>query len=525
LKTIDGKMANTKTSEFNLSNPVFEHAKSGGSRLAVHAAGVDVTYSEFSELGQRIATWLTKGPEREPGFVGILASRSAMAYAGVLGTCWAGDAYVPLNPKLPEERLAQLIDIIKPVALVADAAGMKALTGRARQAAPARVLTSFDELGPHDSSDRPREVGSEDTAYMIFTSGSTGVPKGVLVPNRAVVHLVKILQEIYEFSPSDRFSKAYNLSFDGSVHDMFTAWNAGASLNAVPASQLTAPLKFIQERQLTVWTSVPSTAVFMERMKMLQAGSMPSLRVSIFSGEPLPVRSALEWQKAAPNSLIDNICGHTECCVFSTLERLTDPPHVTPNRGLVAIGKPLPGLEAAVFDENCNSLPANQQGELALAGPQVAKGYFQDPERTAARFPKIGGKVWYRTGDLVYLDETGIYHHLGRIDNQVKIRGHRIELGEVEAHLAVVCGSDSVATVAWPTDHGSARGIVAFHCVPGITAKGIQEALTKTLPPYEVPYIVRKIDTIPLTENGKVDRRALIEMLEREAGSEVENRP
>lgn len=504
-----------KSRNYNLSNRVFEHSKTDGSRLAVHAGGIDVTYAELSSLAQRIAGWLTAGPARAPGFVGILASRSVTAYAGVLGTCWAGDAYVPLNPKLPEERLAQLIDIIQPVGLVVDASGMKALTGRARSVAPARVLTSFDELPPRVPGDQPREVGAEDTAYMIFTSGSTGVPKGVIVPNRAVAHLVEILQEIYKFSPEDRFSKAYNLSFDGSVHDMFTAWNAGASVNAVPASQLMAPLKFVQERELTVWASVPSTAVFMEQMRMLQPGSMPSLRVSILAGEPLPLRSALAWQRAAPNSVVDNICGHTECCVFSTLERLTDPPHVTPNRGLVAIGTPLPGFEAAVFDEKCKALPPGQQGELALAGPQVAKGYFMDPERTAERFPVIDGKAWYRTGDLVYLDEAGIYHHLGRIDNQVKIRGHRIELGEVEAHLAEVCGSDSVATVAWPLDHGSARGLVAFHCA-GPSAPEIREALMKVLPLYAVPYMVKKLDAIPLTENGKIDRKTLMSMLEQE---------
>jgi acyl-coenzyme A synthetase/AMP-(fatty) acid ligase len=261
---------------------------------------------------------------------------------------------------------------------------------------------------------------------------------------------------------------------------------------------------------------VPSTAVFLERLKMLQPGAFPSLRLTIFSGEPLPLRSALAWQQAAPNSVVDNICGHTECCVFSTLERLTDPPHVTPKRGLVAIGKPLPGFEAAVFDESCKPLEADQEGELALSGSQVALGYFGDAARTAERFPLIDGKVWYRTGDLVYREASGIYHHLGRVDQQVKVRGHRVELGEVEANLAEICGSDSVAAVAWPVDHGSARGIVAFHCVESLAAEDIRDALMRRIPRYAVPQQVLRLASLPLTSNGKIDRKLLVEMLERE---------
>ena len=304
------------------------------------------------------------------------------------------------------------------------------------------------------------------------------------------------------------------MSFDGSIHDMFTCWNAGASLHPVPARQLMAPAKFIQEKQLTMWTSVPSTAVFLERMKMLPPGAFPSLRYTIFSGEPLPVRSAQAWQRAAPNSVVDNICGHTEACCFSTLERLSDPPNVTPKLGLVAVGKPLPGFEAAVFDEACHPLPPGQQGELALAGPQVAQGYFQDPERTAARFPSIDGKTWYRTGDLVVVDELGSYHHLGRIDNQVKVLGHRIELGEVESHLSAICGTDAVAAVAWPVEHGSARGIAAFHCMEGLSAQVIRDKMALRVPRYMVPQQVRRLERIPLTEQGKIDRASLRAMLE-----------
>ncbi len=424
---------------FNFSEPMFQHAQSNGARLALSVGEQNISYSELAVLAQRTAAWLNCGPARPRGFVAILASRSVEAYVGVLGTGWSGDAYVPINPKLPEDRIATLLEIIRPVALITDEGGRKALTGRALEAAPAMVLRSFDELPAHDPDARPRQMEAEDRAYMIFTSGSTGVPKGVVVPLRAIHALVTGLQEIYRFQPHDRFSKAYNLSFDGSIHDMFTCWNAGASLHPVPSRQLMAPARFIQEKQITTWASVPSTAVFLERMKMLQPGAFPSLRYTIFSGEPLPLRSALAWQQAAPNSVVDNILGHTEACCFSTLERLSDPPNVTPKLGLVAVGKPLPGFEAAVFDKDCQPLPPGHDGELALAGPQVALGYFENAERTAARFPKIEGKVWYRTGDLVVLDQVGSLHHLGRIDNQVKVLGHRIELGEVESQLAAIC--------------------------------------------------------------------------------------
>jgi amino acid adenylation domain-containing protein len=503
---------------YNLAGPLFEHARRSPERLALAATDGRVSYGELASLAQRIARWLRSGPPREPGFVGILASRGVMAFAGVLGAGWAGDAYVPLDPKLPEDRLAQLLRITAPAALIVDEAGERALSESLRRFAPPRVLTKLDELPAHDPGDRPAQMQPEDTAYMIFTSGSTGVPKGVLVPARALSHLIRTVQSIYGFGPQDRFSNASNLNFDFSVQDMFLAWNAGASLHPVPASQLMAPARFIREKELTVWSSVPSTAVFLETMGMLGPGAFPTLRHTIFGGEPLPVRSALAWRRAAPDSTVANLCGHTECCVHSTLQWLTDPPCVTPGRGLVAIGKPLPGFEAAVFDENCRALADGVQGELALTGPQVTKGYFQDPERTAARFPAIDGKVWYRTGDLAYRDAGGVYHHLGRVDSQVKIRGHRLELGEVEAALADVCGTDAVAAVAWPVKDGSARGIVAFHCAEAIEEQEVRGQMARRLPAYATPYMVRRIPSLPLTANGKIDRRALLQQLENASG-------
>lgn len=510
--SIDGPTA----PKFNLASPLFQHARQNGKLLALSVDGRSVSYGELAALAQRVARWLTGRPSRPPGFVCILASRSVEAYAGILGTCWAGDTYVPLNPKLPEARLAQLLSMIKPVALVVDDGGLSALTGLALSAAPNRMLTGFGELPPHDPEDRPRPMQAGDIAYMIFTSGSTGLPKGVMIPARAVTCFLNVLSGLYGFRPEDRFSMAHNETFDVSVHDMFSAWNVGASVHVVPATQRMGPLKFIQERQLTVWGSVPSTAVFLERMNMLKPGAFPTLRHTIFAGEPLPLRSAQAWQQAAPNSSVDNLYGPTECTIFSTWERLSDTPHVTRERGTLAIGKPLPGFEAGVLDESCSFIAPGMEGELALSGPQVATGYFQDPERTAERFPVIGGKIWYRTGDLVFQDASGIYHHLGRLDNQVKILGNRVELEEVEKHLREVCGSDMVAAVPWPVEYGSAQGLVAFVSGTACSPSDVKKAMRSRVADYMVPGAIRVLKTLPLNANGKVDRRELERMLAEE---------
>jgi D-alanine--poly(phosphoribitol) ligase subunit 1 len=195
---------------FNFSEPMFRHAQSAGRRLALSVGEQNISYSELAVLAQRTSAWLNRDPNRPRGFVAILASRSVETYVGVLGTGWSGDAYVPINPKLPEDRIATLLEIIQPVALITDEGGRKALTGRALRAAPALVLRNLEDLPAHDPDDRPRQMEAEDRAYMIFTSGSTGVPKGVVVPLRAIHALVAGMQEVYGFQPHDRFSKAYN---------------------------------------------------------------------------------------------------------------------------------------------------------------------------------------------------------------------------------------------------------------------------------------------------------------------------
>jgi acyl-coenzyme A synthetase/AMP-(fatty) acid ligase len=248
-------------------------------------------------------------------------------------------------------------------------------------------------------------------------------------------------------------------------------------------------------------------------MKLLTPGAFPSLRYSLFAGEPLPLNSAVAWQEAAPGSTVENLYGPTEATVVCIGERIGEHPNVTPDRGIIALGQPLPGTAVTVLDSELNPLPPNKPGQIALAGLQVSQGYFEQPELTRQQFRIIAGTRWYLTGDLGYQDSSGAFHHLGRIDNQVKVLGNRVELEEVEMHLREVCQSDMVGALAWPMAHGTAQGLVAFVSGTERSSSQVKQAMEKRVVGYMVPKVVHVLPTLPLNANGKVDRQALLRLL------------
>lgn len=500
----------------NLALPFYQTSLERPDALALYVGGRGYSYAEMRGLAQQVAGWL-RGPRR----VGLLASRTIETFAGVLGSLWAGGAYVPINPTTPEERLLRILETAELDALIVDEAGAQLLTERVAARAPRMILRSLEDLcsaGPEE----PETVAEDALAYVLFTSGTTGTPKGVMIETGSVTHFLAVAQERCDFRATDRFSQMSELTFDASVLDMYSAWGVGGSVHVVPGAQLIAPAKFIREQELTVWFGVPSTAVIMERMKLLKPGAFPSLRVSIFAGEALPVSIALAWKAAAPNSVVENFYGPTELTVDCIAQRVEDPPLVTPKRGTVAIGRAFPGNEAAVVDAELRFVPWETDGELVVAGRQVARGYLGDAKLTAERFPTLEGKRWYRTGDLVRVDADGVFHHLGRIDNQVKVLGNRVELEEVEAHLREITGSDAVAAVAWPWEDGRAMGIAAFHCAAGVSRDAVREAMQKRVPSYMVPSRIVELEALPMSSSsGKVDRKALVQMLEAPAAEKA----
>lgn len=512
---------------FNLAHRFYVWAGKAPQNIALSLHGREHTYAELAWRAQRVAGWVSTKIAAN-NRVGIIGGRSLDTYLSVLGSVWAGATYVPLNPKFPRDRLAALLKRADLAALIVDANGRSLLNNELLQYCPAAILSlggqheqiSGRQIDGKDSCtqlmEQPVAVAADDPAYIMFTSGTTGEPKGVVITAANIRHFLNCMQRRYALTPQDRLSQLFELSFDASLFDLFMAWDNGASSHVVPETQLMAPCNFIKEKQLTLWFGVPSTIGFLRKMKMLKADIFPSLRISIFGGEPLPASSVRVWQEAAPHSVIDNIYGPTEAAVTCFVQRCEEPLVVTPERDVMAIGMPHHGTQGMIIDADGQLLPPGKAGEIVLSGAQLAAGYWQDPMLTARKFHSFNGsdQIWYRTGDIGYADSNGVFHHLGRMDNQVKVTGYRVELEEVESHLRELSDSESVVAVAWPLQDGVALGIVAFISNSSTPLAELKARLAQRVPVYMMPKRFFELTSLPYTLNGKVDRRALVKTLD-----------
>jgi non-ribosomal peptide synthetase component F len=322
----------------------------------------------------------------------------------------------------------------------------------------------------------------------------------------------------YDISERDRMSQMFDLTFDLSVFDMFMAWERGACVCCPPRKALIKPDRFIRDTELTVWFSVPSTAAFMKQLGLLKSCQYKSLRLSLFCGEPLPVTSAAAWQRAAPNSILENLYGPTELTISCTLYRwdqLRSPRES--ELDIVPIGYPHPGMKVLVVDDSLNEVAPGQQGELLMSGPQMSLGYWRDPEKTAAAFliPPGRSEVYYRTGDRVRRPiNDGPLTHLGRTDFQIKVLGHRVELGEVEAVVRKISGLDGVIAVGWPVTSSGCDGIEVFLEGEVKERDALRYAVAAALPEYMVPRRFHCMDKLPRNVNDKFDRQAMLKSLE-----------
>jgi D-alanine--poly(phosphoribitol) ligase subunit 1 len=501
-------------------------------RPALHIGERCFSYLDLQRASGKISGFLRdKLGDDGQHCVGILCEKSLSAYAGLLGAMDSGNIYVPLNPKLPLNRLEYIAKHAQIKALIVDsrstgkASELLALLDRElvtylpeNEDVPAELqpYAAFSQTFNEDASrgetvDR-RELnpGEPHYAYLLYTSGTTGMPKGVPVTHENASACIEAVCERFDFHSSDRFTQFSELSFDVSIADIFLCWKAGACLYIPSFAELMMPVQFTARHQLTVWSSVPTLANNLRALGALKPDSLSTLRLAYFCGEALSTALMKEWQAAAPSGAIVNFYGPTEAAIFSTFY-VYDPQH-PPQDDVVPLGLPLAGFQCRILkDDPAASDPGT--GELLLSGPQVVTGYWNNEAATKKAFIRLPedetGQIWYRTGDRVSVNSHNDLLFHGRCDRQVKMRGYRIELDEVESILRRVTETDLVAVIPVYAKDGRCEDIVAFCRAGFYTEEDIKRRCSAFLPVYMLPRRVFLLEEFPRSSNGKLDYRSL----------------
>ncbi|CRK61883.1 Siderophore biosynthesis non-ribosomal peptide synthetase modules [Alloactinosynnema sp. L-07] len=459
--------------------------------VAVAMPDETLTYARLWDAAGRTArALLARGAT---GRVGLRRAKSLRAYVDYLGVLRAGCAVLPLGERWPNARVGAVVAGAGVDLVLADAAEVP------------------DDIPDAEASTVDVVPGVD--AYVIFTSGSTGRPKGVPNSHRATAAYLSHVVDRYEIGPGSRVAQAADFTFDASVFEILGAWTAGAVLVPAVGRAWRTPTRFLRDAGITHLDTVPSVITISRRTRALTPGCLPDLRWSMFSGERLTYADAEAWRTAAPDSVVTNNYGPSELAGVCADHWLPADPAdwVETSNGTVPIGAAYPTVEAVLVAED--GLPADR-GELCVRGVQRFDGYV-DPADNARRFFRgasdgpftlVDGVPeapdWYRTGDLVGR-EHGVLVHLGRIDRQVKLRGYRVELDEVEAavraHPAVL---EAAVTVVDSQLHA--------HYTGDATAAEVKDVVGARLPDYAVPVRWSKVDSLPRTATGKLDHAALV---------------
>ncbi|MFC9894897.1 amino acid adenylation domain-containing protein [Nocardia sp. NPDC127579] len=518
---IDGGTGIFADREVTLPNLMDAVVGAHGDRVAVKFGDEALTYAELDQRANRLARTLIAqgaGPGR---LVAVVLPRSLDLVVALLAVVKTGAGYVPIDPAYPADRIAYVLADSTPAGVVVD--------GSVDVDLPDGVtVTSVEDLGaetgePISAADRPRPLRASDTAYVIYTSGSTGRPKGVVVSHRNVVRLFANTDREFGFGPGDVWTMFHSSAFDFSVWELWGALLYGGTVVVVDYFVSRSPEQFLEllrREQVTVLNQTPSAFYQLAEADRNAGTAAPlALRYVVFGGEALDLGRLADWMtrhgdgshgSAGPRLV--NMYGITETTVHVT-HRVLDLETVTTATGSV-IGRAIAGLSVYVLDTRLHPVPVGVAGEMYVAGPQVTDGYLGRADLSAARFVAnpfgAAGSRLYRSGDLARWNARGELEHLGRADDQVKVRGFRIELGEIEAALLAL---DEVAQAAVivRSDSRVSDQLVGY-VVPAagpVDTELVRAQLSQTLPAYMVPSVLMTLEALPLTVNGKLDRKAL----------------
>ncbi len=509
-------------------------------RPAVSADGRVLTYAELDQLSNKMARALARIGVAPGDRVAILVPKSAASVIAAYGALKAGACYVPLDVKAPAERLGYVIQDSGAVVVIADESRAAQAAELAARVPGVRCLTAADAPGPAATGDggesrdlamtpwarvlsEPAEPLDDelaietDLAYILYTSGSTGAPKGVMISHRNSLTFVDWATAAARLTAGDRVCSPAPLHFDLSVFDVYASCRAGACLTVIPDRTTTFPVSianWLEKEQITVWYSVPSVLTLLACFGGLGQFDLSRLRTVIFAGEVFQPKHLARLMAELPLPRYLNWYGPTEtnvCTAYEVLARAAE-------LGPVPIGKACANTEVfAVTSDGGRVSRAGVEGELYVRGPSLMRGYWGQPGKTREVLvpdPLRPGsdELVYRTGDLVTLEAGGNYAYVGRRDAMVKVRGYRVELGEVEAVLYRHASVADAVVLPVPDEllGSRLRAVVVAAADDGLSREDVLEHCRQWLPGYMVPEVVEFRAALPRTSTGKVDRAGLL---------------
>ena len=500
--------------------------------------GERLTYEALELASNRLAHLLKDAGCGRGDRVCLLTPKSPAAIVAILGVLKADAVYVPLDPGSPVPRLEKMIASCDNRWILASGAvgptleGLFAAPGFAdthsigwlgAEETPAGVTARFSlaDLLTYPATLPASANGPQDPAHILFTSGSTGIPKGVVITHASVRAFVEWAVPYFGTQPTDRISGHPPLHFDLSTFDMFGTFAAGAELHLVPPELNLLPHKLaelIRSAELTQWFSVPSVLNYMAKFDVVKHGDFPSLRRVLWCGEVFPTPALIYWMQRLPHATFTNLYGPTEATIASSY--YTVPSCPLSEDEVIPIGQACGGEELLVLDETLRPLRPGDMGELYIRGAGLSPGYWRDPAKTGAAFLQYPGATGpgdriYRTGDLATVGPDGLVRFVGRADTQIKTRGYRVELGEIETALHALGALRECAVVGVPSQGFDGVAICCAYAPlaeADVTPAGLREGLARALPSYMLPSRWLQFPELPKTTNGKIDRRKLKEI-------------